>query len=70
MIQKVAEFRRISLKLKEPLFIYGSDEDLLIAGISNNDTKSVRKLDEYIEALKRRKNECQSKEKKRGTYEK
>jgi len=67
---KVAGFKRMSLKLNEPLFLYGSDGGLLAAGISSNDMESVRKLDESIEAMKKGKSKCQSKGKNRGKYEK
>lgn len=70
LIQKVGGFKRMSLKPNEPLFIHGSDGGLLAAGMSNDDTESVRKLDESIEALKKGKSKCQSKGKDRGKYEK
>ena len=40
------------------------------ARMSNDDTESVRRLDESIEALKKGKSKCQSKGKDRGKYEK
>jgi len=70
LIQKVAGFQRVSPKPNEPLLIYGSDGGLLAASMSNDDSESVRRLDESIEALRKGKSKCQSKGKDRGKYEK
>ncbi len=70
LMQKVTGFNRISPQWNEPLFIYGCDGGLLAAGMSNDDSESVRRLDESIEALKHRKSKCQSKGRDRGDFAK